>query len=167
MAEKESPVSFPVCDGDLAGRCGIALGELGAGFADGAVGAAAEQSQDALLASIEARLAQEVWGVVGALNQFGSRSQAISKLIPDSSQFCKLVTSTLGLVCLQLSYTLRQGLDERIFLDDGAEYLRKACLTFEQAFREVTLDGRRYTAVARVDDGFENLVKSACGGEQC
>lgn len=133
---------------------------LGVAAATSAVDAL--DAQDALLlADIEARLADEVRGLVAALHQFGCRSELIGKEIPDSAKFCKSVTVLLTLLSFQLAYSFSKDLDTPIFFDDGAEYLRKLNLSLSDFVRELTLDGRRFLAVALIDQQLGQLGGSA------
>ena len=142
--------------------------DLRSSFAVGAVAPEALNSQDALLlADIEARLTEEVRGLVSALHQFGSRAQLIGKEIPEGAQFCKSVTALLTLLGFQLAYSFGKGLDEPIFFDDGAEYLRKLNLSLGDFVRELTLDGRRFLAVALVDQQLGQLCSTGDGGDKC
>lgn len=104
-----------------------------------------------VLADVEARMTKEVRGLVLALSQFGHRAQAVSEEIPADAQFCKLVTSFLGLLGFQLAYSLGKDLDKPIFFDDGRQYLADLKLSLDEFVREVNLDGRRFLAVAFVD----------------
>ncbi|MFG0598414.1 hypothetical protein ACF8OH_27190 [Delftia sp. WSY_9] len=131
------------------GRGGFNLDCPGTGVTDSVVG---EDAQNALvLANIEARLAQEVRGLIGSLDQFGRSAQGIYVEIPDGAHFCKAITSFLALLSLQIAYALTKGLDKSVFFDDGAQYLRELDLDLGEFVRELTLDGRRFLAVALVD----------------
>ena len=120
-------------------------------MADGAAAITANDAQNALLSNIEARLADEVLRLIDPIHEFGRRAQLIGKEIPDSANFCKLVTGFLGMASFQIAYALRKMADTPIFLDDGAGYLRKLGLELDDLFREVNLDGRKFLAVALVD----------------
>lgn len=125
-------------------------------------------AQDALvLANVEARLTEEVRGLIAALNQFSGRAQGICVEIPDAAHFSKLVTSFLGLLGFQLAHALGKGLDKPIFFDDGAEYLRELNLCLSDFVREVDLDGRRFLAVAFVDEQARKLGSSGDGADKC
>ena len=127
----------------------------------------ASGAQDALLlADIEARLANEVRRLVDALREFGSRAQLVCKEIPDNAHFTKLVSSPFVLLSLQLAYALHKGLDKPIFLDDGVEYLRELKLCLSDFVREIDLDGRRFLAIAFIDEQLNQLSGTADGGEQ-
>ena len=162
---------LPVPSTPGGGAARNARGSVGAerdeATAEAAAGIPCIESQNALLASIEARLTEEVRGLVGALDQFSNRAKLIGEWLPESAQFGKTVTSLLVLLSLQCSHAFRKGLDKPIFLDDGAEYLRELGLTLEQAFREVRLDGRRYAAVACTDDGLDDFSKRTSGADEC
>ena len=153
MNEAISPISHPAtaspCDGGF-GRPQLDGDVVLAQWANGNV---FSDEQNALLAGIEARLTKEVMGLVGALAEFGSRAQAIGKEVPDDAQFCQLVPSFLALCSFQLAYALGKSADRRIFADDGTEYLRELSLGVKDFFREINLDGRRFLAVALVEQG--------------
>lgn len=147
---------------------GIARLDLHLAATAGADAESALNAQDALLlADIEARLTDEVRGLVSALHQFGSRAQLIGKEIPEGAQFCKSVTALLTLLGFQLAYSFGKGLDEPIFFDDGAEYLRKLNLSLGDFVRELTLDGRRFLAVALVDEKLGQVCGAGDGGDEC
>lgn len=127
----------------------------------------ASGAQDALLlADIEARLANEVWRLVDALREFGSRAQLVCKEIPDNAHFTKLVSSSFILMSLQLAYALHKGLDKPIFFDDGVEYLRELKLCLSDFVREIDLDGRRFLAIALIDQKLGQFSSTADCGEQ-
>ena len=140
-----------------------------AGGAHVAEGPAAEgnEAQHALvLADIEARLTKEVRGLVASLVQFGGRAQLISEEVPADAQFSKLVTGFLALLGFQLAYSLGKDLDKPIFFDDGAQYLRDLGLSLNDFVREVELDGRRFMAVALIEQGLPKAEGAADAGEQ-
>lgn len=155
--------SLPVAHGNSA-RDDLASLNGGRGFnlssvlADRAEHEEASSSQDALLSGIEARLAEEVRGLVASLDQFGRRTQLIGEELPDDAHFCKAVTGLLGLLGFQFAYALGKGLDRPIFVDDGAEYLRELSLSLNDLIREVDLDGRRFLAVALVEQGTAEVL---------
>lgn len=125
-------------------------------------------SQDALvLADIEARLTQQVRGLIAALTEFGGSAQLVCKEIPDSAHFTKLVSSALVLISFQLAYALGKGLDKPIFFDDGAEYLRELNLCLSDFVREIDLDGRRFLAIALIDQQSSELRCAGDGGDKC
>lgn len=127
----------------------------------------ASGTQDALLlADIEARLTNEVRGLVDALREFGSRAQLVCKEIPDNAHFTKLVSSSFILMSLQLAYALHKGLDKPIFFDDGVEYLRELNLCLSDFVREIDLDGRRFLAIALIDQKLGQFSSTADCGEQ-
>ena len=96
----------------------------------------------------------ELTGVVNRLGQtlgeFAGVFEAIGERIPASRQSSKLVPEVLVLTCLQLQNALLEGMDLSVLLDDGAEYLRKLSLSFEDAFRQVRLDGVDFSCIANV-----------------
>ena len=128
----------------------------------------ASGTQDALLlADIEARLTNEVRGLIAALREFGSRAQLVCKEIPDNAHFTKLVSSSFILMSLQLAYALHKGLDKPIFFDDGVEYLRELKLCLSDFVREIDLDGRRFLAIALIDQQSSELGCAGDGGDKC
>lgn len=117
-----------------------------------------DSSQQAeLLSDIEARLTSEMRGLVGALTEFSNRTKLIGEEIPASAQFCKAVTGFLVLFGLQVSNALGKGMDEPVFADDGALYLKKLGLQLNDLLREVNLDGRRFLAIALPDQGIGHV----------
>lgn len=165
MAEMQSKKLQPD-DGQGRG-CGIELDRHFpvAGVADAVD---ARVSQDALvLADIEARLTQQVRWLIAALTEFGGSAQLICKEIPDGAHFTKLVSSALVLISFQLAYAFGKGLDKPIFFDDGAEYLRELNLSLSDFVREIDLDGRRFLAIALVDQQSSELGCAGDGGDKC
>lgn len=162
-----SPVSPPEAGvDDLPLRGGLAGFDADADVAQAAVGRDTLDTQDALLSAIEARLTKEVRGLVAALHQFGCRTQLIGKDIPDSAKFCKLVAGSLTLLGFQFAYAFSQGLEKPIFFDDGAKYLAGLGLSLEEFVREVTLDGRRFMAVALIEPEFSKLDSTVDAGDE-
>lgn len=161
----------PSVDDGLDSRPGRgALGELNLdlGVATAADAPKALHAQDALLlADIEARLTDEMRGLVAALHQFGCRTELIRQEIPEGAHFCKSVTAFLTLLSFQLAYSFGKDLDTPIFFDDGAEYLRKLNLSLGDFVRELTLDGRRFLAVALIDQQLGQLGGTADRGDKC
>lgn len=104
--------------------------------------------QDELLASLEARLADEMLNLVAALQKFSAGAQAVSKELPLSAQFGKNVTLFFSLSSLHLANALFQRPNLPLLADDGAEQLNNMCLSLHEFVREVDLDGRRFLAVA-------------------
>ena len=128
MSEPREPTAPAIADG---------LGGLDSSLclADRTDGECVVQGQDALLGSIEARLAEEMRRLVSALGEFGSRSQLIGEEIPSDAKFCKSVTVAFSLCSLQLAYALSQSMKRLVFADDGAEYLRQLGLGLDDLFR--------------------------------
>jgi len=124
-------------------------------------------AQDGLLvASVEARLAEEMRGLILALTQFSRRAQLISEDLPQSAQFCKLVSGSFVLMALQLAIAIGKSLDKPIFLDDGREYLRNLGLGLNEFFREIDLDGRRFLAIALIEQSAGEVSGRAKAGEK-
>lgn len=135
--------------------------EAGCLLAQGAEGVVFTDMENALLSSVEARLADEVRSLVLSLNEFARAAQLVGEEIPVRAQFCKHVTTFLGLFALQFSHALGKGMDERIFADDGAVYLKKLVLQMDDLFREINLDGRRFMAVALIDESTGQVFDGA------
>lgn len=142
------------------------LGNLDADLAQVAHGSVLRDAQNALLTSIEARLAKEMIGLVASITQFVGRSELICEEIPDSAQFCKLISGSIRLTCLQFAVALGKGLDKPIFFDDGRQYLADLNLSLNELFREVDLDGRRFMAIALVDKQISKLDRAADAAKQ-
>lgn len=115
--------------------------------------APAASQDNRVLANIEARLTGEVRVLIRALCEFAGRTQAISKDVPASAQFCKAVTGLFPLMALQVAEALQRSSQRLTFADDGAVYLNELGLQFEDLFRQITLDDRKFLAVAFVDKG--------------
>lgn len=118
-----------------------------------------------LLSDIEARLTDEVRGLILSLTQFGGMAQSIGKEIPDNAQFCKLVTSTLQLFALQVAVALGQGLNKPVFFDDGAHYLADLGLSLNDFIREIDLDGRKFMAIALIDKKNSDFLDGSNGAQ--
>jgi|GEM_PF-6776412 len=123
-------------------------GEFAAQRANGVVLA---DAQNRLLASIETRLTDEMGRLALALREFAHSSQVISKEIPESANFCKLVTGFFSLFALQFADALQRSGERLTFEDDGALYLRELGLQLNDFIREVDLEGRKFLAVALTD----------------
>lgn len=135
---------------------------VGAGQAGG--GAPYPLEHRLVFADIEARLADEVRGLIAALRQFGSRTQLISEATPAGSDFTKLVTQTFALMALQLAIALGKSMEKPILFDDGVLYLKNLGLNLNEFVREVELDGRRFLAVALVDQQAGKFNNAADAG---
>lgn len=105
-----------------------------------------------LLARIEARLTQEAGDLADALRRFSIRTQLINTELPDTSQFGKLITRFLSDSSLQVANALLKNSDKPLLLDDGVEYLRGLGLNLDDFIREIELDGRKFLAIALVDN---------------
>lgn len=107
LQEAQSPVPTAEsvsgdCDWGGSGGATLDLSLAITGVADTDV---ANESQYAfLLSDIEARLTDEVRWLVACLGQFSSRTELISKEVPDSANFSKSVTSFLSLFAFQLAH---------------------------------------------------------------
>lgn len=139
---------------------------LSAELADGALPVTvAVADQDGFLASVEARLANEVDDLVSALVKFSRSAQAISEELPLSAHFGKNVTLFLSLASCHVANALLQGRDKPLLLDDGALQLREMGLSLKEFLRELDLDGRRFLAVALVDQQAHHLRQRGEGSE--
>lgn len=107
--------------------------------------------EDNCLSTVEARLAEEILVLTTALQKFGVFSKGVSEELPDSAEFGKLVTGLLSLLCFQFSDSLLKDMDSPILLSDGSEHLLKLGLSLNDAFREINLEGRKFLAVALID----------------
>lgn len=107
--------------------------------------------QENLIASIEARLAQEMLDLTDALQRFGLGTQRIHKELPATAHFGKLITSFLSVVSFQFAYALLKDRDKPLLLDDGAQQLHELGLTLNDFIREIDLEGRKFLAVALID----------------
>jgi len=124
------------------------------------------KNQDALLLSdIEARLTNDVKGIILSLTEFAGSSQSICKEIPANAHFCKLIASTLQLFSLQIAVALGQGLNKPIFSDDGRQYLADLGLSLNDLIREIDLDGRKFMAIALVDKKSSDFLDSSNGAQ--
>ena len=140
--------------------------DLGAMLAGGALPVAvAVAAEHDLLACLEARLAHEVADLVGALEQFSRRAQAIGEELPFNAQFGKLVTLLLSSMTLQLAQALLKDGDIPVLRDDGALYLQKLGLGLNDFLREVDLEGRRFLAVALIDKQPHQVPRSLQGSQ--
>jgi hypothetical protein len=106
--------------------------------------------ENALLAGIETRLTEGMLRLSRSLAEFGSRAQAIGMELPETAQFCKLITSLLALMGFQFAHAVIKGAEKRVFLNDGSEYLKELGLECQDFIREVDLDGRRFLAIALI-----------------
>lgn len=125
------------------------LDQGGAAATHSAVSVVGSDAQNALLACVEARLAEEVHRLVPPMLEFIKRAQAIGEEIPSSAQLCKVVALTQRQLVLNLAQFIQQGCFNRLFLDDGRVYLDELGLSLRDFFREIDLDGRKYLAIAQ------------------
>lgn len=104
-----------------------------------------------LLSSLEARLADEVRHLVKALRQFSRGTQSICEELPLSSHFGKNVTLFFSLSSLHIANALLKRPDVPLLVDDGAQQLVEMGLSLNELVREFDFEGRRFLAVALVD----------------
>ena len=144
---------------------------LNLGLAQDAQGGVFGHSQDAFLASIETRLTQEMLRLVSPLREFARRSQLIREEIPNSAQFCKLVSAALPLISLHFVNAILESSKKNTFAGDGALYLKDIGLSLNDFVREIDLDGRKFMAIAVVErkssDIFEEGVASLKSCQHC
>lgn len=154
----------PMNSGDLEGleevrsRIEQALGHvLGDAEAVGAVDAADQavstvgvelKSQNSFAPRVETRLTQEVRGLIRSLHEFALRTQAICEEPACGAEHCKPVALALSLCSLQVAVLLSQGLNENVFGDDAAQYVRQLGLSGKDLFRQLRLDGRDFLAIS-------------------
>lgn len=147
------------------GDCGHGLPHGERGFAGGAGAVGAPEHQDALvLANIEARLTQEVLGLMGAVREFAGRTQAIREEIPNGADLCQFVAFFLACSSLNLANGVGLSLVKGIFRNGGREYLDELGLQVNELFREVDLDGQRFLAVALTNEGRSDVLKYVKAG---
>lgn len=101
--------------------------------------------------AVEARLAHEVRGLVDALIQFGAGFKAIGEA-SSGDDLGKVVALMLQLFCAQFANVLLKGGDPEALLGDFAEKLVRSGLKFEEAFREVEFDGRKFLCIAFMNE---------------
>lgn len=153
----------------LGGRCaGLDLSTM---LADGASPVTIPiPDENNLLSGLEARLAKEVERLISALNQFGGSAQAIHEKLPTTAQFGKLVTLLLGSFSFQMAQALGKDSHLPLLSDDGALRLHQLGLSRDEFFRELEIDGRRFLAIALIEDGgtqvFEDRDAAARTGDQ-
>lgn len=116
-----------------------------------------------MLTTIETRLTEEVLSVSAALQRFGAVTQDISKGLPDSAGFGKAITRLLSLLSFQFSDALLKDLDAPLLLSDGGEYIEHLGLSLNDAFREISLEGRKFLAVALLDERLSNRSQGSNG----
>ncbi|MGG6075183.1 hypothetical protein ACQSGI_24805 [Salmonella enterica] len=104
------------------------------------------------LARIETRLTEEVVNLADTLRRFSQNIRHISHELPDTSQFGKLITRFFSDSSLQVANALLKNSDKPLLLDDGVEYLRGLGIGLDDFIREIELDGRKFLAVAIVDN---------------
>ena len=123
------------------------------GLAAGTDSKVISDEENADLAVIEAKLADEMIGLGNFLKAFALRTKAIREEIPDSAQFCKLVAGFFPLMAFQLSEAFLCPKHRFTFQDDGALYLQQLGLKVNDFAREIDLEGRKFLAVALLDHG--------------
>lgn len=115
--------------------------------------------QHQLLADLEARLTNEVLDLISALNKFSAGTQAICEELPLSSHLGKHVTGFLSAGSFQIAYALFKGRNKPLLLDDGVQQLLDMGLELKEFARELDLDGRRFLAVAFVDQRDRDILQ--------
>lgn len=122
--------------------------------------------ENALLAALEARLADEMRGLGLSLREFALRTKAIREEIPESAKFCKLVAGLFPLAAFQLADALLSKTQRFTFKDDGALYLKELGLEVEDFVREIDLEGRKFLAVAFVDKCGRDVLDGAANRDE-
>jgi hypothetical protein len=157
----------------LDGLCDMGFHSLDGNLAQVAQSGVTADSQDALLASIETRLTQEMLRLIGPLREFARRSQLIREEIPDSAQFCKLVSAALPMIALHFCNAFLESAQKNTFAGDGVLYLNDIGLRLHDFVREVDIDGRKFMAIAHVQGKSSDIFKEgvaslksckSCGG---
>lgn len=133
------------------------------GVTEGARSVGALQLQNSLPAGVEARLTDEVRGLIASLSEFGRRTKLISEGFPDADPR-QAIPLFLSLCSFQIAIALGEAMDGGVFVDDGREYLRKLDLRCSDLFRQLDLDGRRFLAVSLVH---ERSSEGVCVSEAC
>lgn len=155
-APNRRPPGFPD-SGAQARPSTLGQGDIGTTTgADKPVGAIAHVDGiqgDTLIPNIEARVTGEVLRLMGAVKEFGLGLQLIRKEIPPNAYFSQSITLFLALSSLNLSNALGLSVMRGIFRDGGREYITQLEMDVKHLFREINLDGRRFLAVALVDEG--------------
>ena len=136
-----------------------AFAERDLGFAHGASGVGPLHLKNSLPPGVEARLADEVGGLIAALTEFGSRTKLISEGFPDGSDPRQAIPLFLSLCSFQIAVALGEAMNCGVFVDDSREYLRKLDLSCGDLFRQLDLDGRRFLAVALVHESANKRVR--------
>ncbi|MDH2234478.1 hypothetical protein N5K37_31660 [Delftia tsuruhatensis] len=133
---------------------------------DGALGASVADSQNTLLAGIEARLTDEMRWLALTLAEFGRRTKAIREEIPADAKFCKLVAGVLPMAAFQIADAILRAPKSFTFEDDGALYLRQLGLELEDFVREFDLEGRKFLAVAFLDKSGRDVLDRPANGDE-
>ena len=136
------------------------------GLAAGADSKVISDEENADLAVIEAKLADEMIGLGNFLKAFALRTKAIREEIPDSAQFCKLVAGFFHLMAFQLAEAFLCPKHRFTFQDDGALYLQQLGLKVNDFAREINLEGRKFLAVALLDHGAAD-VRNGFSNRDC
>ena len=160
-SEVVGEAAAPAAQGD----CGHGLPDGESGFAARAGAVGSPEHENALvLADIEARLTHEVLGLMGAVREFAGRTQAIRKEIPDGADLYQFVAFFLACSSLNLANAVGLSLVNGIFRNGGREYLEELGLQVNELFREVSLDGQRFLAVALTNEGRSDVLQCVDAG---
>lgn len=166
MAERSVPLLATLPASHPSGCVARRLLDDGVSLAEVAGCECSSEVQNALLASVEARLAEEMRGLALTLAEFGHRTKAIREELPDSAHFCKLVAGFLPLIAFQLADAILRAPQGFTFEDDGALYLKQLGLELQDFVRELDLEGRKFLAVAFLDkSGCDVLDRTPNGDE--
>jgi hypothetical protein len=113
---------------------------------------------DDLSPSVEARLTEEVDRLITALRQFAARAKSIGEAAPGGG-LDQLVPVLFSLVGLQFANAFSRDTKGLGLLCCSPEYFEQLHLKLSDAVREVRLDGRRFLAVALVDQEAGELLR--------
>ena len=162
-----TPTSKPIHPATARDNNSVAGLDLGAVLADGALPiAVAVADQNGLLAGIEARLTQEVGDLANALMAFGHATQSIREELPPGAKFGKLITGFFASLSLQFAHSMLKDRDKPLLLDDGAQYLHQLRLEMDEFVREIDVDGRRFLAVAFIEQSTAQIPERRKAGSR-
>lgn len=112
----------------------------------------ADALQNHLSPGVEARLTEEVDRLVGALAEFARRAQAISKDAAPGYNLDQAVALTFALIGFQFADAFARSPQSAGLFVGKPYYFDQLQLRLADRFRELVLDGRRYLAIAFVEE---------------
>lgn len=119
--------------------------------------------ENAFLASIEAGLTEEMWGLALTLAEFARVTKAICVEISKGAKFCKLVAASFSMAAFKFSDAILCRPQVFTFEDNGALYFKQLCLKLQDFVRELNFEGGKLFAIALLHkrgrdvlDGFPN-----------